>query len=190
MSAGNTISVGLIPSKSIIKESDNYVQQFVPAGSKYFGVMVRVERVLRCYTKSHGFDKTMKYLTQCANRFTKLRQFKDHSEWKRTLAIDMGRFGSSKAVYKSKGTVVSINYLACFPLLFLETAGALKNTKIASQSILALIILLMLLKSSVPLQPDLTVWLWWEANQIFRLLLYHFTRIFILTLVSNVLLFL
>ena len=29
--------------------------------------------------------------------------------------------------------------------------------------------------------------LWWEANQIFRLLLYHFTRIFILTLVSNVL---
>ena len=94
LSAGNTISVGLMPSKSIIKESDNYVQQFVPAGSKYFGVMVRVERVLRCYTKSHGFDKTMKYLTQCANRFAKLRQFKDHSEWKRTLAIDMGRFGS------------------------------------------------------------------------------------------------
>ena len=94
LSAGETIRVGLMPSKSIIKESDNYVQQFVPAGSKYFGVMVRVERALRFYMKSHGFDKTMKYLTQCANGLAKLRQFKDHSEWKHTLAIDMGKFGS------------------------------------------------------------------------------------------------
>ena len=90
----NTISVGLMPSKKVIKESDHYVRQFVPAGSKYFGVMVRVERALRVFSKAHGLDKTMKYMTQCANRLGKLGQFKNHRKWKRTLAIDMGRFGS------------------------------------------------------------------------------------------------
>ena len=94
LSADDTIKVGLMPSKSVMKESDNYVQQFVPAGSKYFGVMVRVERALRFYIKSHGFGKTMKYLTQCAKGLAKLQQFKDHNEWKHTLAIDMGKFGS------------------------------------------------------------------------------------------------
>ena len=90
----NTIQVALMPSKKIIKESDQYVQHFVPAGNKYFGVMVRVERMVLLFQKSLGFNKVMKYMAQCAKQLARLQQFKDHHKWGRTLAIDLGRMGS------------------------------------------------------------------------------------------------
>ena len=90
----NTINVGLMPSKRVIKDSDKYVQQFVPAGSKYFGVMVRVERILRELIKLRGFDNAMEYLMQCAAKLAELQQLKDHHKWGRTLATDMGKLGS------------------------------------------------------------------------------------------------
>ena len=90
----NTINVGLMPSKKVIKDSDKYVQQFVPAGRKYFGAMIRVERILRELIKKIGFDKALKYMTNCAAKLAGLQQFKDHHEWGRTLAIDMGKLGS------------------------------------------------------------------------------------------------
>lgn len=90
----STLKKGLMPSKIIIKESDKYVQHFNPNGGKYFGVMIRVERTMRVLTESQGFDKVMKYMTQCANELAGLKEFKTHHEWRRTLAIDMGRMGS------------------------------------------------------------------------------------------------
>ena len=90
----NTINVGLMPSKKVIKDSDKYVQQFVTAGRKYFGVMVRAERILIELSKLQGLDKALKYMTNCAVKLAGLQQFKDHHEWGRTLATDMGKLGS------------------------------------------------------------------------------------------------
>ena len=94
LTRANTIQVGLMPSKKIIKQSDRYVKQFIPNGNKYFGVMVRVERTVLSFSRSLGFNKVMKYMTQCAKKLAGLPQFKDHHDWGRTLAIDMGRMGS------------------------------------------------------------------------------------------------
>ena len=90
----NTIQVGLMPSKKIIEESDQYLQQFIPAGNKYFGVMVRVERMILLFSKSRSFNQVINYMTQCAEQLAGLQQFKDHQEWGRTSATDMGRMGS------------------------------------------------------------------------------------------------
>ena len=62
---------------------------------------------------------------------------------------------------KSSAVLTLANCLTCFlPLFLIKTAGVLKTMKVALQSVLALIkliILPMLLNFNVPLQPDLTV---------------------------------
>ena len=90
----NTINVGLLPSKKIVQESDKYLRRFITPGRKYFGVMIRLERTFLWFTKSHGYAKVLKYMAQCASQLAELQQFKDHREWSRTLAIDMGSLGS------------------------------------------------------------------------------------------------
>ena len=82
-------------SKQVIKDSDRYVC----TGNKYFGVMVRVERVVLYFSKLLGFNKVMIYMTQCAKQLTRLQQFKDYHRWGRALAIDMGRMGSKGIGY-------------------------------------------------------------------------------------------
>ncbi|XP_065919966.1 uncharacterized protein [Dysidea avara] len=83
--------VGLLPSTSMIQLSETYLKKTNPNGEKYFGVMVRTEKVLRP-RYSHNKEDVVHYMMECAE---KLKQhFNVHPTWSRTLAIDLGDFGT------------------------------------------------------------------------------------------------
>ena len=92
----NTVEIGLLPSKVIVRESDRYLQK-LNLNSKYFGVMVRIEKVFTHFVtiKEQGsFDEFVDYMLECATGLKDLEQLNIHKRWGRTLSIDLGRFGS------------------------------------------------------------------------------------------------
>ena len=92
----NTVEIGLLPSKMIVQESDRYLQK-LNLKSKYFGVMVRIEKVFTHFVtikKQGSFDEFIDYMLECATSLKNLKQFYTHKKWDRTLSIDLGRFGS------------------------------------------------------------------------------------------------
>ena len=92
----NTVEIGLLPSKSIVQETDRYLQK-LNLNSKYFGVMVRTEKVFIHFVmlkKQGSFDEFVDYMLECATGLKTLKQFDMHKRWGRTLSIDLGRFGS------------------------------------------------------------------------------------------------
>jgi len=92
----NTVELGLLPSKKIVEDSKKYVMQLGFGDDKYFGVMIRIEKVYRTLVlyKNVDFDVFMNRMLECAAEFKDLKIFKTHQNWKRTLAIDLGRLGS------------------------------------------------------------------------------------------------
>ena len=81
---GRIVKIGLLPSKKVVQDSQRYLQKLNfnnKNSNKYFGVMVRIERIFRNFVSS--------------KKEGSLKQFKVHKNWGRTLAIDLGRLGSS-----------------------------------------------------------------------------------------------
>ena len=87
----------LFPSTKMLDFSETYMTKVNPSGSKYFGVMVRIERYLHGLAKNNNKD-TLKFLIECATNLTQL--FKNHPKWSRTLAIDLGQYGSKQYRHK------------------------------------------------------------------------------------------
>ena len=80
----------LFPSTKMLDFSKTYMTKVNPSGGKYFGVMVRIE-LYPSLAKNQNKD-TLNFLMECATNLTQL--FNSHSNWSRTLAIDLGRYGS------------------------------------------------------------------------------------------------
>ena len=96
----NTIEIGLLPSKAIIQASERYLRKLKLSkadSQKYFGVMVRIEKIFLPYVVQReiaSFEKFVEYMMKCATDLEHLEEFNKHKKWGRTLAIDLGRFGS------------------------------------------------------------------------------------------------
>lgn len=93
----NTVNIGLLPSKRIVEDSEKYMKKLRPSGGKYFGVMVRTENIYTRFVKSKKVDPKIffNYMLECAANLSS-GVFAKHSDWGRTLAIDLGRLGSVK----------------------------------------------------------------------------------------------
>jgi len=93
----NTINIGLLPSEKIVQDSGKYLKKLIPDGRKYFGTMVRTENVYSHFVNSKKFDSNVffDYMLECAANLSN-SVFAQHSNWGRTLAIDLGRLGSIK----------------------------------------------------------------------------------------------
>jgi len=60
--------------------------------------MVRIEKVFRSAVvnkKIGNFGTFVNYMVDCATGLKHVKQFNVHKHWRRTLAIDLGRLGSS-----------------------------------------------------------------------------------------------
>lgn len=93
----NTINIGLLPSKRIVEDSEKYLKKLRPNGGKYFGTMVRTENIYTRFVKGKKVGSTIffDYMLECAANLSS-SVFAKHSDWGRTLAIDLGRLGSVK----------------------------------------------------------------------------------------------
>ena len=118
MRTDNTVGFGLLPSIKMKNFSKEYMEKFNPGGGKYYGVMVRVERIFKNQMKRVAFtkDDVLKYLTECATNLT--QHLNIHPEWSRTLAIDLGQYGSLHYRRGSKDKPEEILYAAFFNSIF------------------------------------------------------------------------
>jgi len=118
MRTDNTVGFGLLPSMKMKNFSKEYLEKFNPGGGKYYGVMVRVERIFKNRRKRVAFteDDVLKYLTECATNLT--QHLNIHPEWSRTLAIDLGQYGSLRYRRGSKDRPEEILYEAFFNSVF------------------------------------------------------------------------
>ena len=93
----NTVDIGLLPSKRIVEDSENYMKKVRPSGGKYFGVMVRTENIYTRFVKYRKANPKIffDYMLECAANLSS-SVFTKHSDWGRTLAIDLGKLGSIK----------------------------------------------------------------------------------------------
>ena len=93
----NTISIGLLPSRKIIQDSEKYLKKLKPNGGKYFGITVRTENIYTRTVISRKFNHNLffDYMLGCSSNLSRI-VFKKHGNWERTLAIDLGRLGSVK----------------------------------------------------------------------------------------------
>ena len=93
----NTFNIGLLPSKRIVEDSKKYLKKLRPNDGRYFGVMVRTENVYTRTVKYKKIDSKIffDYMLHCAETLSS-NVFIKHSDWDRTLAIDLGRLGSIK----------------------------------------------------------------------------------------------
>jgi len=102
LSNDNTVALGLLPSKKTVKESEQYLEKLKLDnrvkynGGKYFGVMVRLEKVYLRFVEFHSYSSTKfwNHLIECANTMTSLKEFRVYKSWGRLFAIDAGVFGS------------------------------------------------------------------------------------------------
>jgi len=120
MSNDNTVAVGLLPSIKMKKLSKKYIQKFNPGGGKYFGIMIRVERIYKAKTKRVDENDVLKYLAECATNLTQYLNI--HPEWSRTLAIDLGQYGSIHYRHINTKTPEAIVYEAFFNSVFGNTS--------------------------------------------------------------------
>ena len=98
----NTVALGMLPTKQIVEESERYLQQLQHDsrvkydGGKYFGVMVRVEKVFTHLVRyrKYSTEKFWNYFIECASTLTSLKEFHIYKSWGRMFASDMGKFGS------------------------------------------------------------------------------------------------
>ena len=126
----NSVLIGLLPSKTIVQESKRYLQNLNLTG-KYFGVMVRIEKVLISFVTLKGqgsFDEFVNYMLECASDLKQLKEFDKHKNWKRTLAIDLGKFGSIMKQHDKK-FIHGINelYVAYFSSIFGDNSWSIKE---------------------------------------------------------------
>jgi len=73
----NTVEIGLLPSKMIVQESKRYLQSLNVTG-KYFGVMVRIQKVFIHFVTQKelgSFGEFVNYMLKCASDLKQLKQF-------------------------------------------------------------------------------------------------------------------
>jgi len=98
----NTVAVGLLPTKQIVEESERYLQKLrldsrvKYDGGKYFGVMVRVEKVFIHFVRyqKYSAEKFWNYMMDCASTLKTLKEFRMYKDWGRMFTSDMGKYGS------------------------------------------------------------------------------------------------
>jgi len=127
----NTVELGLLPSKKVLKDSENYIMQLGFSNVKYFGVMIRIEKVFRNFVllKHADCDAFTNNMLKCADDFKDLKIFRTHQSWKRTLAIDLGRLGShgfQKQIQK-KSHIEEKLYSAFFSSVFGDNSWSIEE---------------------------------------------------------------
>ena len=92
----DSVSIGLLPSKKMVADSQRYLQHVIQSGGKYFGIMVRVERAYLKMSIQKNYKTTdgLNFMRDCAKNLSKLEELQNYTNWDRTLAIDLGTFGS------------------------------------------------------------------------------------------------
>ena len=90
----DSVVIGLLPSKKLVEESQRYLQHVRRSDSKYIGIMVRAERA---YKKLHNDKSTsdgVGVMRECAKNLSHILELQYYENWDKTLAIDLGDFGS------------------------------------------------------------------------------------------------
>ena len=90
----DSVNIGLLPSKKMVEESQRYLQHVRRSNGKYIGIMVRTERA---YNKIHEYKSMIDgigVMRECAKNLSHILELQDYENWDRTLAIDLGDFGS------------------------------------------------------------------------------------------------
>ena len=90
----DSVTIGLLPSKKLVEESQRYLQHVRRSDGKYIGIMVRIERA---YKEIHKYSLTIDevgVMRECAKNLSSILDLQHYKNWDRTLAIDLGDFGS------------------------------------------------------------------------------------------------
>ena len=96
VSTNASVSIGLLPSKKMVADSERYLEHVRQNGGKYFGIMVRVQRAYLKMKSQINYKTTdgINFMKDCAKNLTNLEELRNNKNWDRTLAIDLGNFGS------------------------------------------------------------------------------------------------
>ena len=96
VSTNASVSIGLLPSKKMVADSERYLEHVRQSGGKYFGIMVRVERAFSKMMSRNNYKTKdgVNFMKDCAKNLSNLEKLRNNKNWDRTLAIDLGNFGS------------------------------------------------------------------------------------------------
>ena len=99
----NSVCVGLLPSQKVVADSQRYLQHVRHSDGKYFGIMVRVQRAYSKIQSQENYKTIdgLNFMRDCAKNISNLEEIQNNKDWDRTLAIDLGNFGSYP--YRSQG---------------------------------------------------------------------------------------
>ena len=146
----------------MVADSERYLEHVRQSGGKYFGIMVRVQRAYLKMKSQINYKATdgVNFMKGCAKNLSNLEELRNNKNWDRTLANDLGNFGScayrhSKIKKRRKKFCMMTSSKLC-----MATGGLLKSLRIALQSTLALTVQPILHKYNAQLQQDLTVLYW------------------------------
>ena len=91
-----SICLGLLPSKKVVADSQRYLQHVRQSDGKYFGIMVRVQRAYSKMQSQKNYKAIdgLNFMRDCAKNISNLEEIRNHKDWDKTLAIDLGNFGS------------------------------------------------------------------------------------------------
>ena len=108
----DSVCVGLLPSKKMVADSQRYLQHVRHSDGKYFGIMVRVERAYLKMKKQENYKTIdgLKFMRDCAKNITDLEKIRNNKDWDRTLAIDLGTFGSVAYRSQNRGKEEKVLY--------------------------------------------------------------------------------
>ena len=96
VSTDASVGIGLLPSKKMVADSERYLEHVRQSGGKYFGIMVRVQRAFLKMKSQNNYKTTdgVNFMKDCAKNLSNLEELRNNKNWDRTLAIDLGNFGS------------------------------------------------------------------------------------------------
>ena len=99
----DSVCVGLLPSQKVVADSQRYLQHVRHSDGKYFGIMVRVQKAYLKMQSQENYKTIdgLNFMRDCAKNISNLEEIRNNKDWDRTLAIDLGNFGSS--AYRSQG---------------------------------------------------------------------------------------
>ena len=89
-----SVTIGLLPSKKLVEESQRYLQHVRRNNGKYIGIMVRIERAYKEIYKRNSLIDGVGVMRECAKNLSSILDLQHYENWDRTLAIDLGDFGS------------------------------------------------------------------------------------------------
>ena len=80
----------------MVADSERYLEHVRQSGGKYFGIMVRVQRAYLKMKSQINYKTTdgLNFMKDCAKNLSNLEELRNNKNWDKTLAIDLGNFGS------------------------------------------------------------------------------------------------